>query len=110
MGIFTRFDWGPAVWQWRIQKEAWRAQRRAWRAQHRLARAQWRAQWRAAHPRSIFGMIWGFAWTLFWVGFALFLVFGGPEARHMVWQLVQNVVAWFKDLFYWLLSATGSVQ
>jgi len=93
------------AWTWRAQRETWRAQRRAWRAQRRLDRAQWRAQHHGA-----FGFIWGFIWTAFWISFALFMVVGGPEARHMVFQLVQSFVHAIKGVVQDLLGAVGAVQ
>ena len=98
-------DAAANAWSWRAQREAWRAQRRAWRAQQRLERAQWRAQ-----HHSVFGWIWGMIWTVFWLGFAIFMVFGGPEARHMVFQLVQSLVHAIKGVVQDLLGALGAVQ
>ena len=49
-------------------------------------------------------------WTAFWIGFALFMVFGGPEARHMVIQLMQSLGHALKGVVQDLLGAVGAVQ
>ncbi|MBN9659732.1 MAG: hypothetical protein J0H49_16225 [Acidobacteria bacterium] len=108
-------SYGPFPWRWQArawnasQKAAWREEtaqmRAAWRAEQAQMKHAWRAesatmraQWAAECRRNSIAPLWSLVWTLFWIGFAVWMLTGGSEARHVLTEAVLALGTTVRDM------------